>query len=305
MSAPTDLGSAVTTSPRAVEFSAVRLQAEATTLFAGLADGAAANTAVAVPGAAAALSATAAATAEPCYYPCTIFDKFIYNLPPEIRNVLLPPLMSLAAVIGAVLAPVLLVTSLVFGWPWELGPAAASKSEDQPGPAEAEGPDGGVATTMQAEPDAPVAVAGVPAAEVDGGPAARGRGAEPIAGDAPVEAAAPGPDAPRSAEPRTEQPQNAEPEVSVQDTGAAVAFEPQPADPPAADGADAAVADLTETEMGPPGVSSVPGEVEATEAAAPTEATAVVDEQPTGAATHSATEAAAARSPRAARHSTR
>jgi hypothetical protein len=141
--APINSGSAAN-SPRFVEFSAVRLQAEATTLIAGVADSTAAKTAAALPGAAAA-SATAAATSEPCYYPCTIFDKFLDSLSPEIRSILLPPLMYLFAGVGlvqglieVVLAPLLLVTSLVFDWPYELGPAAATRPGGPAGPAEAD-----------------------------------------------------------------------------------------------------------------------------------------------------------------------
>jgi len=197
--APINSGSAAN-SPRFVEFSAVRLQAEATTLIAGVVDSTAAKTAVALPGAAAAASATASATSEPCYYPCTIFDKFLDSLSPEIRSILLPPLIYLAAGLGLVLAPVLLLTSLVFDWPYELGPAAATRPGGPAGPAEADEPDDNAATAMQADPDAPAAVPGVPAAdEAEGGPVIRGRVAQWTAADSPAEAAVPAPDAPQTA----------------------------------------------------------------------------------------------------------
>ena len=315
--APINSGSAAN-SPRFVELSAVRLQAEATTLIAGVVDSTAAKTAAALPGAAAAASATASATAEPCYYPCTIFDKFLDSLSPEIRSIILPPLIYLAAglglvqgVIEVVLAPLLLVTSLVFGWPYELGPAAATRPGGPAGPAEAEEPDDNAATAMQADPVAPAAVPGVPAADeaAEGGPVIRGRVAEPTAEDAPAEAAVPAPDAPPSAEPQTAEPQTAEPapiepEVSKQNAEAEVVTEPRP------DGAEAVATDLTE--MTQPRIAPDAAEVEATEATdateptEPTDATAVADEQPPEAARNSATEApAAAGSTRAAKRTAR
>lgn len=311
--APINSGSAAD-SPRFVEFSAVRLQAEATTLIAGVADSAAAKTAAALPVAAAAASATAAATAEPCYYPCTIFDKFLDSLSPEIRSILLPPLIYLAAVIGAVMAPFVLVTSLVFDWPFDLGPAAATRPEDPAGPAEAGEPDDNAATAMQADPVAPAAVPGVPATdEAEGGPVIRGRVAQRTAADAPAEAAVSAPDAPQSAEPQTAEPQPAqpqtaeqqtaepgpiEPEVSEQNADAAVATETRP------DDTEAVATDLTEVTQ--PQIASEAAEAaEAAEVEA-TDATAVADEKPTEAATHSATEApAAAGSTRAAKRSAR
>jgi hypothetical protein len=303
---PINSGSAAN-SPRFVEFSAVRLQAEATTLIAGVVDSTPAKTAAALPGAAAAASATAAATSEPCYYECTSFTKFLFSLSPEIRNILLPPLMYLAIVIGAVMAPFVLLTSLVFDWPYELGPAAATRPGGPAGPAEAEEPDGNAAAAMQADPVAPAAVPGVPAADeaAEGGPVIRGRVAEPTAADAPAEVAVPAPDAPPSAEPQTAEPQTAEPqtaepapiapEVSEQNAEAAVVTEPRP------DGAEAVATDLTE--MTQPRIA--PDAPEAAEIEA-TDATAVADEQPTEAARNSATEApAAAGSIRAAKRSAR
>jgi len=323
--APINSGS-VANSPRFVEFSAVRLQAEATNLIAGVADSTAAKTAAALPGAAAA--ATAAATAEPCYYPCTIFDKFLDGLPPEIRSILLPPLITLAAVIGAILAPVLLVTSLVFDWPYELGPAAANRPEDPAGPAQAGDPDDNAATALQADPVAPAAVPGAPAADgAEGGPVIVGRVAERTAADTPAEAPVPAPDASQSTEPQTAEPQTAEPQTAERQTAEPQTAEPQTAEPqtaepqtaepgsnepevteqnadtavvtePRPDSTEAVVADLTELTQ--PRVTSGAAELEATDA------TAVADEQPTKAATHSATEApAAAGSPRAAKRSAR
>jgi hypothetical protein len=306
---PINSGSAAN-SPRFVEFSAVRLQAEATTLIAGVVDSTPAKTAAALPGAAAAASATAAATSEPCYYECTSFTKFLFSLSPEIRNILLPPLMYLAIVIGAVMAPFVLLTSLVFDWPYELGPAAATRPGGPAGPAEAEEPDGNAAAAMQADPVAPAAVPGVPAADeaAEGGPVIRGRVAEPTAADAPAEVAVPAPDAPPSAEPQTAEPQTAEPqtaepapiepEVSEQNAEAAVVTEPRP------DGAEAVATDLTE--MTQPRIAPDAAEAAEIEATDATGATAVADEQPTEAARNSATEApAAAGSIRAAMRSAR
>ena len=306
---PINSGSAAN-SPRFVEFSAVRLQAEATTLIAGVVDSTPAKTAAALPGAAAAASATAAATSEPCYYECTSFTKFLFSLSPEIRNILLPPLMYLAIVIGAVMAPFVLLTSLVFDWPYELGPAAATRPGGPAGPAEAEEPDGNAAAAMQADPVAPAAVPGVPAADeaAEGGPVIRGRVAEPTAADAPAEVAVPAPDAPPSAEPQTAEPQTAEPqtaepapiepEVSEQNAEAAVVTEPRP------DGAEAVATDLTE--MTQPRIAPDAPEAAEIEATDATGATAVADEQPTEAARNSATEAPAATgSIRAAKRSAR
>jgi hypothetical protein len=316
--APINSGSAAN-SPRFVEFSAVRLQAEATTLIAGVVDSTAAKTAAALPGAAAAASATAAATAEPCYYECTSFTKFLFSLSPEIRSILLPPLMYLAIVIGAVMAPFVLVTSLFFDWPYELGPAAATRPGGPAGPAEADEPDDNAATAMPADPVAPATVPGVPAAdEAEGGPVIRGRVAEPTAADAPAEAAVPAPDAPQSAEPKTAEPQSAEPQTAEPQTAEPQTVEPAPIEPevseqnaeaavvtePRPDGAEAVATDLDE--MTQPLIAPDAPEAAEIEATGATGATAVADEQPTEAATHSATEApAAAGSTRAAKRSAR
>jgi translation initiation factor IF-2 len=160
---------------------------------------------------------------------------------------------------------------------------------------------------LQTDPIAPAAdPSALTADEAEGGPVILGRITERTATDAPAEAVVPAPDAQQTAEPQTAEPQTAEPqtaepqtaepgpielEVSEQDTDATVATETRP------DSAEAVVADLTE--MTQPPIASEAAEVEATDA---TDATAVADEQPTEAATHSATEApAAAGSPRAKR----
>lgn len=104
--------------PRLVGVSNVRLQAEVTTLIAGVAD-----VAVVTPAAASGLAAGGAAAT--CTYPCTVLDKWLSNLPPNVRDALLPPLYGIAFVVGLVLAPVLLVTSALFGRPYSLRPAAA------------------------------------------------------------------------------------------------------------------------------------------------------------------------------------
>lgn len=130
VSVPHSPGSA-TTGPRLTEFAAVQLQAEVTALVTGIADAAEATT----PGAAASIltgrGPEAAATG--CTYPCTIFDKFLESLPEDIRYALLPVVFSVAWVIGLVMAPVVLVTSALFGWPHSLGPAAAADPETTPG----------------------------------------------------------------------------------------------------------------------------------------------------------------------------
>ena len=116
--------------PRLAEISAVRLQAEVSSLVTGVAG-------AQPPAAAAASLGTGAPAAAPCNYPCTVFDKIIDGLPPKIRDIVLPPLYVVALVIGALLAPVLLVTSAVFGWPYSLRPAAAISSRTSPAPASA------------------------------------------------------------------------------------------------------------------------------------------------------------------------
>lgn len=129
---PHNPGAAMTV-PRLTEVAAVRLQAEVSSLVTGMSD-----VVDAVPPAAAAsnLAGTGAA-AGTCTYPCTVFDKFLSNLPVDVRNAILPPLYAVAWVVGLVLAPVVLVTSALFGWPVSLRPAAASGPETSPAPAEA------------------------------------------------------------------------------------------------------------------------------------------------------------------------
>lgn len=125
---------AATTVPRlteVAEVAAVRLQAEVSSLATGMAD------VVDTTPPAAAASSSGAAAAATCTYPCTVFDRFLSNLPVDIRNAILPPLYAVAWVVGLVLAPVVLVTSALFGWPVSLRPAAASGPETSPAPAEA------------------------------------------------------------------------------------------------------------------------------------------------------------------------
>ena len=121
--------------PRLTEVATVRLQAEVSSIVTGL-EG------VTLPAAAVSPAGTgpaaAAAAATPCHYPCTVFDKFIDGLPPKIRNIVLPPLYSITLLITAVLSPVLLVTSAVFGWPYSLrSAAAANTARTTPAPAAA------------------------------------------------------------------------------------------------------------------------------------------------------------------------
>ena len=100
-------------SPRFAEVAAVRLQAEVTSLVSGVADSA--------PAAAA---ATATASATGGTYPSTIFDKILYNLPPKIREVVIPPLYVLAMALGAIMG----VVYTVLGWPAATARAAAAAS---------------------------------------------------------------------------------------------------------------------------------------------------------------------------------
>ena len=119
--------------PRLTEVATVRLQAEVSSIVTGL-EG------VTLPAAAVSPAGTgpAAAATAPCHYPCTVFDKFIDGLPPKIRNIVLPPLYSITLLITAVLSPVLLVTSAVFGWPYSLrSAAAANTARTTPAPAAA------------------------------------------------------------------------------------------------------------------------------------------------------------------------
>ena len=128
---PHNPGAAMTV-PRLTEVAAVRLQAEVSSLvteMAGVVDATA-------PAAAASSLAGTGAAAATCTYPCTVFDKFLWNLPVDVRNAILPPLYAFAWVLGLVLAPVVLVTSALFGWPVSLRPAAASAPEASPAPAE-------------------------------------------------------------------------------------------------------------------------------------------------------------------------
>ena len=122
--------------PRLTEVSAIRLQAEVTSLVTGIA-----GVADAIPPAAVTSSLTPtdapAAAATTCTYPCTVFDKFLSDLPVDVRNAILPPLIVVAWVIGLVMTPVLLVTSAVFGWPVSLRPAASTFTrQTAPAPAE-------------------------------------------------------------------------------------------------------------------------------------------------------------------------
>lgn len=96
---------------RLVEVSAVRLQAEVSTYIGGLPDAAVFEPAANAPASAA--STTAAATSwsyNPAY---TFLDNIVYNLPPKIRDLVIPPLYVFAAVLGVVMAvPMFVITSI-------------------------------------------------------------------------------------------------------------------------------------------------------------------------------------------------
>lgn len=94
--------------PRLAEVSAVRLQADVTSLVTGIAGDTGAAT---LPGAAARLTETSAAAAATCTYPCTVFDKFLENLPESIRYAILPGVYVVAWVVGAVMGLAYLVAS--------------------------------------------------------------------------------------------------------------------------------------------------------------------------------------------------
>lgn len=116
--------------PRFAEVSAIRLQSEATSLFSGLDDAVIAELTSAPP--------TAAADS-PTYNPAyTPLDNFVWNLPPDIRDALLPGLYAVAWVVGAVIgiayliaAPIIKLFNPSADIPW---PAAAAPAEP-PAPA--------------------------------------------------------------------------------------------------------------------------------------------------------------------------
>jgi len=118
------------TVPRLAEVSAIRLQAEATSLVSGLDHATIAELTAAPP--------TASADS-PTYNPAyTPLDNFVWNLPPNIRDALLPGLYAVAWVVGAVIgiaylvaAPIIKLFNPSADIPW---PAAAAPAEP-PAPA--------------------------------------------------------------------------------------------------------------------------------------------------------------------------
>jgi len=127
--------------PRLTEVSAVRLQAEVRSLVNGMAGALSAEPSAEPSPAAAANSpiesATGTAAADSCIYPCTFFDKFLSSLPEDVRYAILPAVYVVAWWVGLIIAPVVLVTSALFGWPTTLPGAAAATPETSPEPAEA------------------------------------------------------------------------------------------------------------------------------------------------------------------------
>jgi hypothetical protein len=125
--------------PRLTEVSAVRLQAEVSSLVTGMAGALSAE-----PSAeAAANSLTGSATTavvDSCVYPCTFFDKFLSSLPEDVRYAILPAVYVVAWWVGLIISPVILVTSALFGWPYSLPSAAAATPQTAPEPAEATTP---------------------------------------------------------------------------------------------------------------------------------------------------------------------
>lgn len=180
--APHTAGRGMTT-PRLTEVSAVRLQAEVTSLVTGMVGTvgeeppAPAASGLTGTGVGLTLTGTVGPTgAASCTYPCTVIDKFLWNLPVDVRNALLPPLYAVTWVIGLVLAPVTLVTSAVFGRPYSLRPAAAVTAPVTPEIAPA--PD--EATVAASDPIRPPADPVVPSS-APGETAAAGQAAVAIA----------------------------------------------------------------------------------------------------------------------------
>lgn len=116
--------------PRLIEVSVVRLQAEVTSLLAGVADDIDAEPTAAAVGSLAGTGVSAAAT---CTYPCTVADKFLSNLPENIRYAILPAAYAVAWALGAVMGLAYLVVSPVLKLlkidPFQPTPAAAASAE--------------------------------------------------------------------------------------------------------------------------------------------------------------------------------
>lgn len=101
---------------RLVEVSAVRLQAEVTTYLKALDDAAVPGLAGSAPTPAAAAAEAASSTANSWpYNPSYSFlDNIVYNLPPKIRALVIPPLYAFAWVLGAAMAvPMLVIAPIV------------------------------------------------------------------------------------------------------------------------------------------------------------------------------------------------
>lgn len=114
--------------PRLTEVSVVLLQAEVTSLVAGMADAAGAE-----PPTVSSLTGTGASAAATCTYPCTLADKFLSSLPENIRYAILPAAYAVAWVLGAVMGLAYLVVSPVLKLlnidPFQPTPAAAASAE--------------------------------------------------------------------------------------------------------------------------------------------------------------------------------
>lgn len=147
--------------PMLTEVSVVRLQVEVTSVVTGIADGEGAEPPAA---AVSTLTGTGATTAATCTYPCTIADKFLSNLPENIRYAILPAAYAVAWVLGAVMGLAYLVASPVLKLlkidPFQSTPAAAASTETpsaQPNPTPTTAVD---PITTEAPPVAPSAAPG-------------------------------------------------------------------------------------------------------------------------------------------------
>jgi hypothetical protein len=144
-------------SRRIAEVPAIRLQAEATTLVSGIG-----------AGAVAALSpvAHAAATANSSTYNpnYTVFDNFLWSLPPNIQKALLPVAYAVAWVVGAVIGIVRLIAAPFTGLPaaaLPTAPRAASTTPEAP-PAHDDTPATASQATTAIGPGTPRTESGAP-----------------------------------------------------------------------------------------------------------------------------------------------
>lgn len=218
---------ATAASPRLAEIAAIRLQAEVTGFVSGL--GVTATAGVTAPGPAASVApAAATASAVGDTWPSTFLDKLIYNLPPQIQSIVIPPLYVVMTVVGAIMG----LFYLVFGFPKDLMPAAAVAPETPRGAAAAAAPveavgaqtDSGETSGTPGADRAPVTPAADTQAE-KGSTATRptrGRHSAPAAGDGPTPAGAASPKSAAQETVRAARPAEATPMTVLPDASAVV-----------------------------------------------------------------------------------